>query len=118
VVVLRTCFVFAVNVPLPQKSETGIQAVHGIKGQVFVACEAGVSIKPGAQAPGSMVFKMQARVSGRQPPLRESFARSRGLRIVIMQMSWGSRPRLYAYACFAGQIEAKCSETGGEHEEP
>ncbi len=108
--------------------------VDGDQGKVHVfealhkshsACEAGVSIKPGAQAPGSENKKaLRAREAGgsikpgaqapgsdhkRQAGAREtgdsvkfSVFRplSRAPAFLFGTLTWGLRPRLYAYACY------------------
>jgi hypothetical protein len=58
--------------------------------------EAGVSIKPGGVSPRVFVKGREARETGDSAATR--FAGFEFFRI----RSWGSRPRLYAYACFAG----------------
>ena len=68
----------------------------------LLACEAGESIKPGARAPGQLFMKRlepvktgdSVNVSGIRPL-------SRALELEAIG-TWGLRPRLYAYACFAG----------------
>jgi hypothetical protein len=60
-------------------------------------CGAGGSIKPGAEAPGSKCKRIGSSPrSGRQRcrPLR-------GLERYWLQLSWGLRPRLYAFVRFA-----------------
>ena len=74
------------------------------------AREAGGSIKPGAQAPGSVIKRTHpareaggsANMSGCRP--------LRGLIIYFSYWSWGLRPRLYAYARFAGSDVAGLSD--------
>jgi len=67
------------------------------------ACEAGGSIKPGAQAPGSLKERfIRARETGDSAKgtwLSPAFA---GWGNWEMLFTWGLRPRLYASACFAG----------------
>jgi hypothetical protein len=43
------------------------------------ACEAGVSVKPGAQAPGTFRHDSEPVTTGESPLVRQPFARSRGL---------------------------------------
>ena len=65
------------------------------------ACEAGVSIKPGVQAPGSD-HKRQAgaRENGRQREISSLSPAVAGSGPFIFTLTWGLRPRLYAYACY------------------
>ena len=67
------------------------------------ACEAGVSIKPGAQAPGSD-HKRQAGARETGDSMKFPIFRplSRAPALLFGTLTWGLRPRLYAYACFAG----------------
>ena len=65
------------------------------------ACEAGVSIKPGAQAPGSDHKDTPKPVKTGDSVKFQSFAHCRGLRPFLFgTLTWGLRPRLYAYACY------------------
>ena len=73
------------------------------------ACEAGVSIKPGAQAPGSDHKRhTEARETGDSVkfPVFRPLSRAPALFIwhvnlgLAPQVTWGLRPRLYAYACY------------------
>ena len=67
-----------------------------------LACEAGVSIKPGRQPQVRGGFQVRARAAGERPSDLRTAARFHGLLRMTAQFSWGSRPSLYAYACFAG----------------
>ena len=66
----------------------------------LLACEAGESVKPGALAPGQRDLTNQARETGESRRF-SSFRPLRGLRTKPL-LTWGWRPRLYAFACFAG----------------
>ena len=72
------------------KSQTGIQATHRMR-RAFLACKGGVSMKPGAQAPGSWRCRFAS------PRERAKDVRNRGCRPLLRareidtQMSWGSR---------------------------
>ena len=71
--------------------------------KLVLACGAGGSIKPGAQAPGSKSkLNLRAHEMGDSSSLTNSVARVRGLKFLLCFGSWGLRPRLYASACFAG----------------
>jgi phosphohistidine swiveling domain-containing protein len=84
--------------------------VDGDQGKVHVletlhkshsAREAGGSIKPGAQAPGSD-HKRQAGARETGDSVKFSVFRplSRALAFLFGTLTWGLRPRLYAYACY------------------
>ena len=78
-----------------------LEVEGGLHEKFYIACEAGVSIKPGAQAPGSLRAILPAHEMGdgvERPALPPACAGS----LASFDWSWGSRPRLYAYACFAG----------------
>jgi len=66
-------------------------------------CEAGGRIKPGAQAPGS-VFEITIEPAKRATAAEAFYAVAHfmGWYVINTTRSWGLRPRLYAYACFAG----------------
>jgi hypothetical protein len=66
----------------------------------LLACEAGESVKPGALAPGQRDLTNQARETGESRRF-SSFRPLRGLRTKPL-LTWDWRPRLYAFACFAG----------------
>jgi hypothetical protein len=83
---------------------------------VTTACEAGVSIKPGAQAPGSDHKKQPgARETGDSVSLQAVAAgfMLRGLELIFISFSWGLCPRLYAVARFAGSIPIFISRSWG-----
>jgi len=69
---------------------------------VLVAREAGVSIKPGAQAPGSLVKNAISPRKRATAVKVASDARFAGSFSGFYWRTWGLRPRLYAYARFAG----------------
>ena len=65
------------------------------------ACEAGVSLKPEAQAPGSdLKDKPAARKTGDSVKLQLSPAVAGSSPFGVGALTWGLRPRLYAYACY------------------
>src|SRR6185295_7525621 len=75
---------------------------------LLLACGAGASIKPGAQAPGTGnngIFEPMkwATASVLQTGWLVLVARIRGLKYLLCSRTWGLRPRLYACACSAGE---------------
>jgi len=83
--------------PEPAKRVTLNDVVPG-------TCEAGGRIKPGAQAPGSVI-----KIGALEPVKRATALgeialspASRARRPFLITLPWGLRPRLYAATCFAG----------------
>ncbi|HEU4871460.1 MAG TPA: hypothetical protein VFT44_00075, partial [Pyrinomonadaceae bacterium] len=91
----------AFNLPLLEIFEHIAIVQRALHEKFYIAFEAGVSIKPGAQAPGSRRANSPAHEMGDSVDdtalrtLTRTHSRS-------FNWSWGLRPRLYAATCFAG----------------
>ena len=67
----------------------------------YLACEAGVRIKPGAQAPGSNYkTNPEPAIAGDSARFLRLSPAVAGSALFIGTLTWGLRPRLYAYACY------------------